>query len=154
MSFSIRIGNHVHKRAIFATMCILIAVILGINTGVFNASRTVYANSVKGYGAGIYWDQNCTNNSLSIDWGSIEQGSNKIFTVYIRNEGDSAAHLFITTSNWAPSAALSYITLNWNYSGQILSVGQVIPMELILAVSPSVTGITNFSFDTIIAITS
>jgi hypothetical protein len=135
-------------------MCIVIVVILGANAGLFNASKIVYTNSVRGYGAEIYWDQGCTNKTLSIDWGPMEPGSNKTFTVYIRNEGDSATCLYIATSNWAPSAALSYITLNWNYSGQILSVGQVIPMELILTISPSVTGITNFSFDTTIAIAS
>jgi hypothetical protein len=109
---------------------------------------------VVGFGAEIYWDQDCTNRTLSFDWGSIEPGSNKTFTVYIGNEGDSAACLSMATSNWAPSAALSYMTLNWNYSGQILSVGQVIPLELILAVSPSVTGITHFSFDITIATTN
>lgn len=153
MSFSIRIGNHVHKRAIFATMCTAIVVILGTITGLFNASKTVHANVV-GFGAEIYWDQGCTSRTLSFDWGSIEPGSSKTFTVYIENEGDSAACLSMATSNWAPSAALSYMTLNWNYSGQILSIGQVIPLELILAVSPSVTGITDFSFDITIVTTN
>jgi hypothetical protein len=128
-------------------------VILGTITGLFNASKTVHANVV-GFGAEIYWDQGCTNRTFSFDWGSIEPGSNKTFTVYIGNEGDSAACLSMATSNWAPSAALSYMTLNWNYSGQILSVCQVIPLELILAVSPSVTGITHFSFDITIATTN
>jgi len=154
LSFSIRIGNHVHRIAIFATMCILIAVILGTITGSFNANKTVHANSVRGFGAEIHWDQGCTHRTLSFDWGSIEPGSNKTFAVYIRNEGDSAVCLSMATSNWAPSAAYSYMTLNWNYSGQILSVGKVIPLELILAVSPSVTGITHFSFDLTIATTS
>ncbi len=153
MSFSIRIGNHVHKRAIFATMCIVMVVILGTIAGLFNASKTVHANVV-GFGAEIYWDQGCTNRTLSFDWGSIEPGSNKTFAVYIGNEGDSSACLSMATSNWAPSAALSYMTLNWNYSGQILSVGQVIPLELILAVSPSITGITHFSFDITITTTN
>jgi hypothetical protein len=134
-------------------MYIVMVVILGTITGLFNASKTVHANVV-GFGAEIYWDQGCTNRTLSFDWGSIEPGSNKTFTVYIGNEGDSAACLSMATSNWAPSAALSYMTLNWNYSGQILSVCQVIPLELILAVSPSVTGITHFSFDITIATTN
>ena len=153
MSYSTRISNHVHKRAIFATMCIVMAVTLGTITGLFNASKTVHANVV-GFGAEIYWDQGCTNRTLSFDWGSIEPGSNKTFTVYIGNEGDSAACLSMATSNWAPSAALSYMTLNWNYSGQILSAGQVIPLELILTVSPNVTGITHFSFDITITTTN
>jgi hypothetical protein len=150
---SIRIGNNVHKRVILATMYIVMVVILGTITGLFNARKTVHAN-VEGFGAEIYWDQGCTNRTLTLDWGSIEPGSNKTFTVYIVNEGDSAACLFMATSNWAPSAALSYMTLNWNYSGQILSAGQVIPLELTLAVSPSATGITHFSFDTTIATTN
>ena len=162
MSFYIRIGNHVHvrsrnnvhSRAIFATMFFVMVFTLGSITGLFNVSEIVRANSVNGSGTGIYWDQSCTNRTLSFDWGPIEPGSNKIFAVYIRNEGDSAACLFMKTSNWTPSEASSYMTLNWNYSGQILSVDQVIPLELILAVSPSITGITHFSFDTTIDTTS
>ena len=153
MSFSIRIGNHAHKRAILATMYIVIVVILGAITGMFDVSRTVHAN-VMGIGAEIYWDQGCTNRTLQFDWGSIEQGSNTTLALYIRNEGDSAAHLSMATSNWAPPAASSSLTLDWNYSGQILSVGQVIPLELTLAVSPNITGITHFSFDTTIATTN
>jgi hypothetical protein len=153
--FSIRISNHVHTRTVFATFCIAIVVVLGTITALFGASNIAsYANSVRGFGAQIYWDQGCTNRTLSFDWGSIEPGLNKTLTVYIRNEGDSAACLSMATSNWAPSAALSYMTLNWNYSGQILNVDQVIPLELILAVSLTISGITHFSFDTTIATTS
>jgi hypothetical protein len=137
----------------FAIVCIVIVVILFIIAGLFDVSRTVHAN-VAGFGAGIYWDQSCKNRTLSFDWGSIEPGSNKTFTVYIQNEGDSAASLSMTTSNWAPSSAPSYMTLNWNYSGQILNAGQLIPLQLILAVSPNATGITQFSFDTTIATTN
>ena len=153
MSFSIRIGNHAHKRALFVTICIVMLVILGAITGMFDTSKTVHAN-VMGIGAEIYWDQDCTNRTLQFDFGSIEPGSNKTLALYIRNEGDSAAHLSIVASDWAPPVASSYMSLNWNYSGQILSVGQVIPLELTLAVSPNITGITDFSFDTTIATTN
>ena len=155
MHFSIRTGNPLHRKAIFAAICIVMVVFLGIITGLFDASKSAsYADSVRGFGAEIYWDQGCTNRTFSFDWGSIEPGLNKTLTVYIRNEGDSATCLSMATSNWTPSAALSLMTLNWNYSGQILSVDQVIPLELILAVSPTMSGITHFSFDTTIATTS
>ena len=45
---------------------------------------------------------------------------------------------------------LGYMSLNWNYSGQVLNVDQVIPLELTLTVYPTISGITNFSFDTTI----
>ena len=127
-------------------MCIVMVIILVTITGLLNASKTVHANVV-GLGARIYWDQGCTNTTLSLDWGFFEPGSDKTITVYVRNEGDSAACLSMATSNWAPSAASSYMTPNWNYSGQILGVGQVIALELALAISPNIIGITNFSFD-------
>ena len=135
-------------------MCFVMAITLGTATGLFNASETVHANSVRGSGAEIYWDQGCTNRTLSFDWGPIEPGSNTTFTVYIRNEGDSAACLSMKTSNWTPSAASSYITLNWNYSGQTLSVNQTVQVRFTLVVSSSISRITNFSFDTTIDTTN
>jgi hypothetical protein len=68
-------------------------------------------------------------------------------TVYIQNEGNSAAALSKMESNWSPLNASSYITLNWDYGGQPFSVNQVVQVKFILVVSSSVSGITNFSFD-------
>ena len=152
--FAIRSSNRVHRRAVFATMSIFLVVILGtiiVNSG---SSRTVaYANSMRGVGVGIYWDQSCTNRTLSLDWGLIEPGSNSTVMVYVRNEGDSAVSLWIATSNWTPSSASSYMTLIWNYSDRMLSVDEVIPIELILTISPTASGITDFSFDIVITTT-
>jgi hypothetical protein len=55
--------------------------------------------------------------------------------------------------NWNPSSASSYMTLNWNYAGQTLSVNQALQVRLTLVVSSTVSGITNFSFDIIITAT-
>lgn len=112
------------------------------------ANRTVSnAGSIKGIGVGIYQDQNCTSPVSSIDWGILDPGANTSKTVYIRNEGNSVATLSKMTSNWSPSNASSYISLNWNYGGQTLTVNQVIPVVFTLSVSSSISGITNFSFD-------
>ena len=152
MSFSVRIGNHVHRRAILATMCIVMVVILSTITMLFNATKTVHAN-VEGFGAEIYWDQGCTNRTRSIDWGPIEPDSNSTVIIYVRNEGDSAVSLWMATSHWTPSVASGYITLTWTYSGRTLSADEVIPIELNLNVSPTISGITDFSFDIAIATT-
>lgn len=152
--FANRISNRVPRRAVFATMCIILVVILGTIIGSSGSSRTVvYANSIRGVGIGIYWDQNCTNRTLSLDWGLIEPGSNSTVMVYVRNDGDSAVSLWMATSNWTPSVALGYMTLIWNYPGGILSADEVIPIELILNVSPTINGITDFSFDIVITAT-
>jgi hypothetical protein len=104
------------------------------------------SGSVKGVGVGIYQYQNCTSPVTSINWGMLNPGASVNDTVYIRNEGNTPATLSMTTSNWSPSNASSYITLNWNYGGQTLSVSQVIPVKFTLSVSSSISGITSFSF--------
>ena len=112
------------------------------------ASKAVSnSGSVKGIGVGIYSDQSCTSPVSSINWGILDPGSNANKTIYIRNEGNTAATLSMTTSNWNPTTTSSYMTLSWNYGGQTLSVNQVVQVKLTLSVSSSVTGITNFSFD-------
>ncbi len=103
--------------------------------------------SVKGVGVGVYWDSACTNAVSSINWGILNPGSSKDETIYIRNEGNTTVTLAMTTSNWNPSNASDYITLNWNYDGQPFEVGEVIQVTLTLSVSSSIEGITSFSFD-------
>jgi hypothetical protein len=104
------------------------------------------SGSVKGVGVGIYQYQNCTSPVNSINWGTLDPGASVNKTVYIRNEGNTPATLSMTTSNWSPSNASSYITLKWDYGGQTLSVNQVIQVKFTLVISSSITGITNFSF--------
>ena len=149
------IGNHVHRKAMFAALCVFTVVILGSIIGGFGSGiPAAKAGSMNGLGVGIYWDQACTNRTLSLDFGFIEAGSNNALTVYVKNEGNSVVSLGLTTSNWTPFASSEYMSLNWNYSGQVLSVDQVIPLEITLTAVPHISGITVFTFDTTITTTS
>lgn len=128
--------------------------IFGIVLSSVQTSRTISnAGAVKGIGVGIYWNSACTNRTSSVNWGLVEPGSNKTVTVYVKNEGNAAATLSKATQNWNPSTASSYMTLNWNYAGQTLSVNQVLQIKLTLVVSSTTSGITNFSFDITITAT-
>jgi hypothetical protein len=118
------------------------------------ANRTVAnTGSIKTVGVGVYSDQAATSPLSSINWGTLDPGSNVNKTVYIRNEGTAAATLSMSTSNWSPSNAATYMTLSWNYNGQTVNVNQVVQVKFTLAVSSSVSGITNFSFDITITAT-
>ena len=148
---TIQISNRVHKKVVFATICIILVVVLGPIFGKSGPGRTVArAGSMSGVGAGIYWDQVCANRTLSLDWGPVEPGSSSTMRVYVRNEDDSAVSLWMTTSNWTPQIASEYMTLIWTYSGRILSTNEVVPIDLILTVCPNASGITDFSLDVII----
>ena len=137
-----------------AVTLVLYALTLSLLSSAMSAtstSRTLSnSGSVKGIGVGIYQYSNCTSPVTSFNWGILDPGASINKTVYIRNEGNAPATLSKTQSNWSPSNASSYITLNWNYAGQSLSVNQVIQVRFTLVVSSSISGITNFSFDIII----
>jgi len=131
----------------------LVAGILGTVSSLVQTNRTISsAGSITGIGVGIYWNSVCTNRTSSINWGLIDPGSNKTVTVFVRNEGNTAATLSKATGSWNPSTASSYLSLNWDYTGQNLSVNQVLKVKLTLTVSKTISGITSFGFDiTIIA---
>jgi hypothetical protein len=144
-------SNNLNRKTFLAALCLLSIIILGAVIADFDSNKSVVeANSVVAIGAGIYWDQACTNKTLSFNWGLIELSSSNNLTVYVKNECNSAVSLELIAATWAPSATSKYISLNWNYTGQILKTGEVIPIELTLKVNPAIVDITNFSFETTI----
>jgi hypothetical protein len=135
-------------------LCAAAIGIFGPALSLLQTSRTVpNGGSVKGVGVGIYWNSGCTNQTSSISWGILDPGSKKTVNVYVRNEGNTVVTLSKTTQNWVPTTASNYMSLNWNYANQTLSVNQVVQVSLTLVVSSTVTGIRNFSFDIMIVST-
>jgi hypothetical protein len=104
---------------------------------------------MKTVGISAYWDSGLTNRVSNIDWGLIERGTQKAVTIFMRNEGNSPITLSLSTSNWNPSTASSYLTLTWNYNGQTINSGASVQVTLTLTVSASITGVNSFSFDII-----
>lgn len=144
-----------NTQKIFAT--IMLAVLgLGIAavitvSGLLSNSRTLQSSgTVKAVNIGVYWDSGCTNATSTIGWGMLSPGESKNVTVYLRNEGNVALRSNMTVQNWVPTGSSSYIGLVWNRENQTVAVGSVVAGVLTLSVSPSITGITDFSFDIVI----
>jgi hypothetical protein len=136
------------KIGVFAIVLASIGVVYALT------SVSVYLSSVgtvKALGVGVYWDSGCSQTVSSIDWGLAEPGAVKNVTVYIRNEGNAPITLSLQTANWNPPSAADYISLSWNYGGQIIDPNQVVAVTLSLSVSSNIQGITTFSFDIVIA---
>jgi hypothetical protein len=102
---------------------------------------------------GIYWNQDCSNATTSINWGAVEPGATKKSVVYVRNEGAVPFALAKSFKNWNPSSAAMYIMLTWDYSNQTLMAGDVVRLTLTLTVSPDAQTAGAFSYDTEIAAT-
>jgi len=110
------------------------------------ANRSISsAGAVKTIGVGVYWNSDGTNMVTSIPWGILEPGSSTNRTCYIKNESNSASTLSMYTENWYPTNATDYLSLSWNYGGQLLNPDEIISVILTLSISDSVAGITNFS---------
>lgn len=128
---------------------------LGPALSALQTSKTVgNQGTVRTIGVGVYWNQACTNQTTSIPWGTLDPGSNKSITCYIKNEGNNQVTLSMSTSNWNPANAGQYLTLTWNLQSATLNAGQVRTATFTLAVSASITGITSFSFDITVVGTS
>ena len=107
--------------------------------------------SIKGVGVGVYWDLQCTNQTSALNFGLLEPGSSKNFTLYLKNKGNTLLTLNMTSEEWNPTNATEYLTLTWNREGQQLNAGEVTDFIIMLSVSSNVTGIDSFSMDIIIS---
>lgn len=134
-----------------ALVSVLTFAIMGMVASVLSTlttNRTIPSSgSVKAVGVGVYSDNSCTNAISSIDWGMLEPGAAKNFTIYIKNEGNTAVTLSMKTGNWNPPSASTHIMLKWNREAYTLSAGSVISAVLTLSVSSNISGITSFNFE-------
>jgi len=137
----------VHVGAILAVAATIIVVSVLAASLLAAYQRIPNTGNVKKVGVGVYWDEACTVNVTSIDWGFLEPGATANVTVYIQNEGTMSVMLNMTTDNWNPALAQNYITLNWNQEGNVLNSGDVLQAVLTLSVSSDISGVTNFTFD-------
>ena len=139
--------------ATIALAIVVLGVMVALSAyGVLSNSRSVQSyGSVKAVNVGVYWDSSCTNTTSTVDWGMLSPGTSKNVTLYVRNEGNTAVKLSLTTQNWNPLSASNYMRLSWNREAQTVNLGSVLNATLTFSVLSNVTGITNFSFDIVIA---
>jgi hypothetical protein len=138
------------KSATLALMAVVaVAVVaMALVSAALVTSRTVSSTgSVKAVGVGVYWDSACTNQTSSFSWGVLAPGSTASIRLYVKNNGTIPVTLTASFGNWNPASVAGYMTPSWNCTNYVLGTGLVLAAVLTLAVSPSITGVTNFSFD-------
>lgn len=129
--------------ALAVAMCLLLS-------GKVEPSRRTSVTAVDAGSLGVYWDAGCTIRVESVEWGVIKPGDSVESRVYIRNEANKAVKLFIDTDGWDPPSASEHINIAWDYADTLLVSGETVQTGLTLTVSPTVTGIDDFNFVTII----
>ena len=122
-----------------------------LTSGLLMSSQTVQSGgTVSSVNVGVYSDSGCTQNCTTLDWGAITPGNSVTRTVYVKNTGTLPLTLSMTTGNWVPSNANTYLTLTWNQGGAVLAAGNSVTAILTLTASSSAGNLTSFSFNIII----
>ena len=98
----------------------------------------------------IYSDSALTQVLSNVVWGTIEPGASVSKILYLKNNGEDSVTLSLTTENWTPAGASTYLQLSWNYDGSPINPGEVVQVEMVLDVSALISGIDTFNFNIII----
>jgi hypothetical protein len=98
-------------------------------------------------GIEIYWDSKGTKRVTSIEWGTLEPGTEKTVTMFIRNQEKNQIILNYYTSHWVPSEITDYLTLKWDYNGQPIEFREMVQIIFTLIVSENAESNGAFDFD-------
>jgi hypothetical protein len=126
-------------------------VFLSLVTAGLIVTQTVPSNgTISAVNVGVYSDSQCTQNCTNVSWGTVSPGTAPTQTVYVKNTGNTPVTLTMTTANWTPTNANTYLTLTWNRQNIVLNAGQSTSAALTLTAAADTGSLTNFSFNIII----
>ena len=98
----------------------------------------------------IFSNNDCSQECNNIDWGIVTPGESITQTIYIKNNGNKPITLFMTTEEWTPTNASTYMNLTWDKDNTNLNPEQVISATITLSASSNIDSIDDFNFDIII----
>jgi hypothetical protein len=135
-----------YKSLTLVILTLIASVLVASSFALFTIYRDIPGSgSIRGVGVGVYGDSLCENPISSVDFGLLDPGSQKDFTFYLRNEGNTDLSLSMTVKNWIPAEAADYMSLDWNQEGQLIRSGQIISCVITLSVSTNIQDITSYS---------
>jgi len=122
-----------------------------IISGVVISSQSISSGgTITSINVEIFNNNNCTQSCNNINWGTLIPGESITQTIYIKNSGNKPITLSITSENWTPANAITYLDLTWDKENSNLNPDQVVPASLTLSASLDIDSIEDFNFDIII----
>ena len=113
-----------------------------------STNQTVPLNgTINAVNLGVYSDSACTQTVTALNVGALNPGATATQTVYIKNTGNVAETLTLTTNNWNPTNATSSLSLTWNQQNTVLNAGQSMQATLTLTAASNTGSLTTFSCD-------
>ena len=97
-----------------------------------------------------YSDADCTVPVTEINWGILAPGEVAQAQIYLRNGGNVPVIVSLNTTDWLPPEAETFLQLTWDLLNSTFSPSEIKLVNLVLTVSPSIQGITDFAFTIVI----
>jgi hypothetical protein len=125
------------------------ALFLTVTTAaLLSTNQTVPLNgTINAVNLAVYSDSLCTQSVTSLTAGTLNPGGTATQTVYIKNTGNVPETLTMTTANWSPTNANTYLTLTWNRQNTVLNAGATIQATLTLTAAANTGTLTTFRCD-------
>jgi hypothetical protein len=135
--------------AIAVVALIITALALTLTTAaILSSNQTAPLNgTLSAVNLGIFSDSACTQAATVLNVGTLSPGRTATQIVYIKNTGNVPETLTMTTNNWTPNSASSYLTLTWNHQNTVLNAEQSIQATITLTVASNTDSLTTFSCD-------
>ena len=115
---------------------------------ILSNNQTVPLNgTINAVNLAVYSDSACTQTVTALTAGTLNPGASATQTVYVKNTGNVPETLTMTTNNWTPTNADTYLTLTWNRQTTILNAGASIQATLTLTAAANTGTLTTFSCD-------
>ncbi len=133
--------------AIIALTITALALTLTTAAILSNNQTVPLSGTINAVNLGVYTDSQCTQAATALNVGTLNPGGTATQTVYVKNTGNIAETLTMTTNNWTPTDASSSLTLNWNRQNTVLNAGASIQATLTLTAASNTGSLTTFSCD-------
>lgn len=132
----------------FSVAALLVGAVIGASL-----LRIRNVGTIRAVGVEVYADEGLSTVLHEISWGMLDPGESRTFNAWVQNSGNVAQGIALSTEGWLPLGAGNSISLSWDYGGAPIPAGASIPVVFTLSVSPSITGVSGFSFDVVIQVT-
>jgi hypothetical protein len=86
----------------------------------------------------------------NVYWGVVRQGEQRNININVRNVGNIPVTLSVTTANYDPTNAATWLSFNTDYVGTVLSPNDTLPVQLQLTPGLSAPAGQAFSFTILI----
>ena len=101
LRLQMRLGeeNMETRKTVVVAATVLAVMLMMVSVLAFlQSSRTISSHgTIRGVNVGIFQDSGCSQQLVSVDWGTLDNGTSSVKTVYVKNEG--TVNMILSLSN-------------------------------------------------------